>query len=512
MRIFRAGRSFDHPIVPYLRCRHLYDSGEVNACAGQPTQSQRNCETYLCLHERTDYRAHPRQHDIELPHCSPYSPRTQGQVNTLSKADHIRSTKHHTRLSAQSRLLYCIIVLAKCPKTRPTPNEIRVRNIEVVISQEASYLVRQLVRSRLDPTSMGLHATAWRCLVSSIIAPYPKIQSFPLAWTCSVTKFASRRNSSILAHRWEPLTSTKGTQCRNASSTFPAASNKLLRSEAQLKDPWSPAEVQIVKDTQAQGLTVKGTANHLPKRTQSAVRTVIHQIRCGREMELYERLPPKDRIPWSTAEKQRIRELREQGATKAELCRAFPHRRFNAILHAFTNYSKNTTNGKEQNSRRRWTREEERYLAEAPSQGVSTLAIAQNLSRSAFSIKRKAQESGIHLCGTDYFTPEDDRILTQMRMDGCNNPQVAAVLGCTVERVRKRWRSIRPVAQFDLRPHSNTGGKILNADALASITRLRDEDKSWATVFGVESYGYASWATLARGYERAMKKMAHSTS
>lgn len=257
---------------------------------------------------------------------------------------------------------------------------------------------------------------------------------------------------------------------------------------------------------------MKGIATHLPKRNASAAKTVIHHIRYGREKELYERVHHKDRIPWSTAEKQRIHDLREQGVTLAEICPEFPHRRIRGIEHAFRHYSNNNPVANVVNSCRRWTGEEERYLAEAPSQSVSTQAIAQTLNRSLCSIKRKAQKYGAHLCGHNLFTPEHDRILTQMRTDGCKNPQIAAALGCTVERVRERWRIIRPVEQFDLRLHSNGKGQILNADSLASITRLRDEGMFWAAVFGVESYGYIARATLERGYGRAMKRMAHAKS
>lgn len=174
------------------------------------------------------------------------------------------------------------------------------------------------------------------------------------------------------------------------------------------------------------------------------------------------------------------------------------------------NYNKNNHMADVVNSRRRWTREEERYLAEATSQGVSTLTIAQNLNRSLYSIKSQAHRRGVHLCGTNYFTPEHDRILTQMRMDGCKNPQIAAVLDCTVDRIRQRWLVIRPIEKADLRPRRNVRGKVVNADSLASITRSRDEGKSWPAVFDVETYGYAVPTTLARGYENAMKKMAHA--
>lgn len=258
---------------------------------------------------------------------------------------------------------------------------------------------------------------------------------------------------------------------------------------------------------QAKGLTAKATTAFLSGRTPDAVHEVREQIRCERETELYERFDLKARVPWSTAEKQRVYELCQQGATRAELCRAFPHRRYSAVLHAIAHYSKNPTAAEGKARYQRWTDKESRYLREAAAQGVSTLSISQKLGRSVISINSKAKELKVHLCGTDYFTPEDDKVLTQMRMDGCRYKQVAAVLNCTVHRVKKRWRILRPVAQSDLRPHNGGGPPgLLGEDDRRIVKRLLDEGKSWSAVYRMKPCGYSTSRTLAIGYKRAMKK------
>jgi len=92
-----------------------------------------------------------------------------------------------------------------------------------------------------------------------------------------------------------------------------------------------------------------------------------------------------------------------------------------------------------------------------------------------------------------------------MHRDGLSHEQVARVLSRTHGSVKRRWMQLRPPSPIDTARQGQ--GKVkLSPNSLCRIEGYREGGLSWPAIFAQDSYGYSRAETLAKGFERALKR------
>lgn len=272
--------------------------------------------------------------------------------------------------------------------------------------------------------------------------------------------------------------------------------NDASHTASRKRDPWTPEEIQVVRDSHAKGMVINLIADPVPRRSDHSIQRMINQLQYRPDCS------PKKATQWTSTEKNRLRELHDQEAPLREVFAHFPDRSYDAVRNSWRLYGKFPLHTATKNCAV-WTRDEDQYIADQVSYGTSTSTIAQVLGRTRRAVLWRALKIGVTTVRKDLdFARHEDQVLIEMYAAGASISQVARKLSRTETGVRHRWLHLRPSNSEDLR-RSRCGTSPESSHPIGS---LRHKGLTWAAVFALGSYGYSSPRSLAQGYARAVQK------